>query len=141
MTSTTDLTSQPPTESTPSLAIAGQIIDGLAARDFDAVVAAMVDDVHFRALLPSRVMDLNDRAEVRAAFDMWFGGAERWELVEAIVGEVGGRLHLRWRLHVVNPDRGAGTLLVEQQVYADVAADGRLTDVSLMCTGYRPLSS
>jgi hypothetical protein len=141
MTSTTEPTTTPPADESPSLAVAGQIIDGLAVRDFDAVVAALADDVHFRALLPNRVLDLDDRDAVRATFDTWFGGAERWDLVEAVVGEVGGRVHLRWRLNVTNPQVGPGNLMVEQQVYADAGPDGRLRDVSLMCTGYRPQPS
>ncbi len=121
-----------------SLAVAGRFIDGLGARDFDGVVATLADDVHFRALLPSRVLDLTGRNAVRTTFDTWFGDAERWDLVEAVVGEVGGRVHLRWRLSLTNPQVAAGNLLVEQQVYADAGPDGRLQDVALLCTGYRP---
>lgn len=122
----------------PSLAVAGEFIDGLAGRDFDGVVATLTDGVRFRALLPSRVLDLEGRDAVRSTFDTWFGGVERWDLVEAVVGEVGGRIHLRWRLSVTNPQVAEGNLLVEQQVYADAGPDGRLHDVALLCTGYRP---
>jgi hypothetical protein len=124
-----------------SLAVAGRFIDGIAARDFDAVVGALTDDVTFRALLPRRVLDLDGRDAVRSAFDTWFGGAEQWELAEAVVGEVGGRIHLRWRVRLTNPQVGPGSYLVEQQVYADAGPDGRLRDVALMCTGFRPESS
>ena len=138
----TSATTHPTTTSTPdgapSLAVAGRFIDGLAARDFDGVVATLTDEVRFRALLPSRVLDLEGRDAVRATFETWFGDAERWDLVEAVVGEVGGRIHLRWRLSLTNPRVAAGNLLVEQQVYADAGPDGRLHDVSLLCTGYRP---
>jgi hypothetical protein len=127
-----------PTDGALSVAVAGRFIDGLAARDFDAVVAALTDDVAFRALLPSRVLQLDGRDAVRATLDTWFGGTERWELAEAVVGEVGGRLHLRGRLRLTNPHVGPGTFLVEQQVYADAGPDGRLRDVALLCTGYRP---
>ena len=122
-----------------SLAVAGRFIDGLAARDFDAVVATLADDVHFRALLPSRELDLVGRDAVRATFDTWFGGAEHWELTEAVVGEVGGRVHLRWRVRLTRPSLGPGPFLVEQQVYADAASDGRLHGVALLCTGFRPV--
>jgi hypothetical protein len=139
MTSTTSSETAHPTRGeAPSLAIAGQFIDGLADRDFDGVVATLAEDVRFRALLPGRVLDLDGRDAVRSAFDTWFGGAERWDLVEAVVGEVGGRIHLRWRLSVTNPQVAEGNLLVEQQVYADAGPDGRLNDVALLCTGYRP---
>lgn len=119
------------------LAVASQVIDGLAARDFDTVAGAFTDDVAFRALLPNRVLDLHGADAVRTTFKTWFGGAERWDLVEAVVGEVGGRLHLRWRLQLTNPQVGPGNYIVEQQIYADAAADGRLRDVALLCTGYR----
>ncbi|MEP7112035.1 MAG: nuclear transport factor 2 family protein [Ilumatobacteraceae bacterium] len=137
MTSTTSTpTEQPTTGASLRFAIAGRFIDGIAARDFGVVVATLTDDVTFRALLPRKVLDLNGRAAVRAAFDTWFGAVERWELVEAVVGEVGDRLHLRWRLRLTNAEVGPGTFLVEQQVYADSGPDGRLRNVALLCTGY-----
>ncbi len=121
-----------------SLAVAGRVIDGLAARDFDTIVGALAEDVVFRALLPRRVLDIGGSDAVRSTFEAWFGEADRWELVEAVVGEVGGRIHLHWRVRLTNPAVGPGTFLVEQQVYADAGADGRLCDVALLCTGYRP---
>lgn len=139
MTPTTDASAS--STDSPSLAIAGQIIDGLAARDFDAVVDALADDVHLRALLPSRTLEVEGSEAARATFDAWFSGVDHWDMVEAIVGEVGGRMHLRWRLHVTNPDVGPGNFLVEQQVYADAGADGRLREIALLCTGYRRLPS
>ena len=137
MTSTPNTRTEPPiTDEAVKFAVAGRFIDGLAARDFDAVVGSLTDDVAFRAVLPRRVLDLEGSAAVRATLDKWFGAAERWELVEAVIGEIGGRIHLRWRLRLTNPDVGPGTFLVEQQVYADTGPDGRLRDVALLCTGY-----
>lgn len=139
MASTTSSRTDPLTaDEALSLAVAGRFIDGLAARDFDAVVDTLTDDVTFRALLPRRVLDVSGRAAVRATFDTWFGGAVRWELAEAVVGEVGGRIHLQWRIRLTRPDVGPGPLLVEQQAYADPGPDGRLRDVAVLCTGFRP---
>jgi hypothetical protein len=121
-----------------SLEVAGRFIDALAARDFDLLAGTLADGVHFRALLPSRVLELDGADAVGSMFSRWFGGADRWEVVEAVVGEVGGRIHLGWRVRLTDPDIGEGTLLVEQQVYANAGADGRLSDVALLCTGYRP---
>ena len=135
-TQTATRTDQATNEEALGFAVAGRFIDALAARDFDAVVATLSDDVNFRALLPRRVVEVVGRTAARSLFDTWFGAAERWELIEAVVGEVGGRIHLRWRLRLTNPNAGPGTFLVEQQVYADTAADGRLRDVALLCTGY-----
>jgi SnoaL-like domain len=129
-------TEPPTTDETLRFAVAGRFIDGIGARDFDAVVGTLTDDVTFRALLPRKVLDHSGRDAVRRVLDTWFGAAERWELVEAVVGEVGGRVHLRWRLRLTNPDVGPGNFLVEQQVYADAGPDGRLRDVALLCSGY-----
>lgn len=120
-----------------SLALAGRFIDGIAARDFDVVVGTLDEHVAFRALLPRRVLEVEGRDAVRSAFDTWFAAADTWELMEAVVGEVGGRVHLRWRVRLTNPDLGPGVFLVEQQVYADAGADGKLRDIALLCTGFR----
>jgi hypothetical protein len=127
---------QPANDQTLRFAVAGRFIDGIGTRDFDAVVGTLSDDVRFRALLPRRTLECQGRAAAHATFQTWFGTAERWELVEAVVGEVGGRIHLRWRLRLTNPSVGPGTFIVEQQLYADSGSDGRLTDVALLCTGY-----
>ena len=137
-TTTTTTTAAVPDGAALSLEVAGRFVDALAARDFDLLAGTLADGVHFRALLPSRVLDLDGADAVRSRFARWFGGAERWEVVEAVVGEVGGRIHLGWRVRLTDPDIGEGPLLVEQQVYANAGADGRLSDVALLCTGYRP---
>ena len=130
-----------PTDDALSFEVAGRFVDGLAARDFGLLAGTLDDGVHFRALLPRRVLDLDGPDAVRAAFVRWFGGAERFEMVEAVVGEVGGRVHLRWRVRLTDPGIGEGPLLVEQQAYANAGPDGRLCDVALLCTGYRPVSA
>ena len=137
-------TSGPDTTTTgqpPSLAAAGRFIDGLATRDFDGVVDTLTADVRFRALLPRRVLDLQGRGAFRSTLDTWFGSADDWELVEAVLGEVGGLIHLRWRLRVTKPELGPGTFVVEQQVYAASDPSGALQDVALLCTGFRPEAS
>lgn len=130
-----------PSEEAAGFALAGRFIDGIAARDFDAVAGTLTDDVAFRALLPRRVVELVGRSEARAMFDTWFGAAERWELVEAVIGEVGGRIHLRWRVRLTNLKVGPGTFVVEQQMYADPGVDGRLRNIALLCTGFLPEAS
>ena len=127
-----------PADGALSFEVAGRFLDGLAARDFDLLAGTLDDAVHFRALLPRRVLDVEGAEAVRAAFVRWFGGAERFEMVEAVVGEVGGRVHLRWRVRLTDPCIGEGPMLVEQQAYANAAPDGRRCEVALLCTGYRP---
>ena len=142
MTFTDDLHHEPrTTDYAVSLAVAGRVIDALAVRDFDAIVAPFSPEVRFRALLPGRVLELRGRDAARGVFVRWFGNADRWELTEAVVGEVGGRIHLRWRVRLTDENIGEGYFMVEQQVYADAGADGHLCDIALLCSGYRAESS
>jgi hypothetical protein len=139
MTSASASPAGPPAPLDPiSLAVAGRLIDALAARDFDAAVGTLAPEVRFRALLPRREVEVTGRGAVRSTLDTWFGAAEQWEMVEAVVGEVGGRIHLRWRVRLTNPVVGPGTFIVEQQAYTDADGEGRLDDVALLCSGYRP---
>ena len=76
--------------------------------------------------------------EIAGQFARWFGDTRDFELVEATLGEVGGRLQLRWRLRLRAERLGAGWFTVEQQAYADAGEDGRIARLDLVCTGYRP---
>jgi hypothetical protein len=75
---------------------------------------------------------------IAGQFARWFGDTEDFELVEATVGDVAGRLHLRWRLRLRAERLGNGWFTVEQQAYADAVASGRIARLDLLCTGYRP---
>jgi hypothetical protein len=89
-------------------------------------------------MLPPGPMDWNGAEEVAGVFGSWFGDAEEFELVDAAVGEVGGRLHLSWRLRVRPAPFGIGDgwHVIEQQAYAD-AAD-TIDTLDLLCSGFRP---
>jgi hypothetical protein len=118
-------------------AVAGVLLEGLAAQDFSRVGAALSPDARLRALLPGGPMEWAGSAEIARIFRRWFGDTERFELVEAGVGEVGGRTHLRWGLRIQAARLGSGWFTVEQQAYADNGSDGRIERLDLLCTGYR----
>ena len=61
-----------------------------------------------------------------AAFAMWFGGVDEYELVDAAAGHLGPRLHLRWRARVRGGPFGDSSFVVEQHVYADRGPTGRI---------------
>jgi hypothetical protein len=121
----------------PRRAPADELLDGLAAQDFARLGGALATDACLRALLPSGPRQWSGAEAIADRFARWFGGTEDFELVEAAVGEVGGRLHLHWRLRLRAERLGAGWFMVEQQVYAD-AEGGRIVWLDLLCTGYRP---
>ncbi len=122
----------------PQSALAGSFLEGLAAQDFARLGDALAADACLRALLPSGLREWAGADAIAHRFARWFGGTEDFDLVEAAVGEVGGRLHLRWRLRLRAERLGTGWFTVEQQGYADTGEDGRITRLDLVCTGYRP---
>ena len=122
----------------PQFALAGSFLEGLAAQDFARIGGALTADARLRALLPPGLREWTGAEAIADQFACWFGDTNAFELVEATVGEVGGRLHLHWRLRLCAERLGAGWFTVEQQAYADTADGGRIARLDLLCTGYRP---
>jgi hypothetical protein len=74
----------------------------------------------------------------RRCVQLWFGGAADFELVDAAVGQVGGRLHLSWRVRVRPAPFGIGDgwHVIEQQAYVD--AGDTIGSLDLLCSGFHP---
>jgi len=130
--------SDPATPHSARWSAGGVFLEALAARDYPQMAATLSGDVRFRALLPPGPMDWNGADDVAAVFTSWFGDAEDFELIDATVGEVGGRLHLSWRLRVRPAPFGIGDgwHVIEQQAYADAAET--IDTLDLLCSGFRP---
>jgi len=122
----------------PQFALAGSFLKGLATQDFARLGDALTADVRLRALLPRGLREWVGAEAIAAQFACWFGDTGDFEVIDAAVGEVGGRLHLHWRFRLRAERLGAGWFTVEQQAYADTGASGRITRLDLLCTGYRP---
>lgn len=118
--------------------VGGVFIEALANRDFPLMATTLAKTIRFRALLPPGPMEWQGPERVTEAFKSWFGGADDFELVDATVGEVGGRLHLSWRIRVRPAPFGIGENwhVIEQQGYAD-ATDSIVT-LDLLCSGFHP---
>jgi len=116
--------------------VGGTFLEGLGARDFARLAASLSPQVRLRALLPPGPMDWTGNDEVVETFRSWFGDATDFELVDATVGEVGGRLHLSWRLRVRPAPFGIGDgwHVIEQQAYAD--AGSAIESLDLLCSGF-----
>jgi hypothetical protein len=118
--------------------VGGVFLEALAARDYQQIAATLSADVRFRALLPPGPVEWTGADDVAALFTSWFGGAEDFELIDATVGEVGGRLHLSWRLRVRPAPFGIGEgwHVIEQQAYAEAAET--IDSLDLLSSGFRP---
>ena len=118
--------------------VGGVFLEALAARDYVQMATALSPDVRFRAMLPPGPMDWNGADEVAGVFTSWFGDADDFELIDATVGEVAGRLHLSWRLRVRPAPFGIGDgwHVIEQQAYVDAVET--IDTLDLLCSGFRP---
>jgi hypothetical protein len=119
-------------------AVAGTFVLGLATQDFAKLGGALADGAQMRALLPSGLREWTGAGAIAQRFAHWFGDTTAFELVDTTVGDVGGRLHLHWRLRLQAERLGPGWFTVEQQAYADTDESGRIAGLDLLCTGYRP---
>jgi SnoaL-like domain len=116
--------------------VGGIFLEALANRDFEQMLATLQSDIRFRALLPSGPVEWHGPEAVAEALRSWFGEADDFELVDATVGEVGGRLHLSWRLRIRPAPFGMGDgwHVIEQQAYADAGV--AIGALDLLCSGF-----
>ena len=117
--------------------VAGRFLEGFTARDYERVAATLDPHVRFRALLPRGPSEWQGPEAVADSLQSWFGSAEEFEVVDATIGEVAGRLHMSWRVRVRPAPFGIGDgwHLIEQQAYADVA--GSIEALDVLCSGFR----
>jgi hypothetical protein len=131
-------THEPSVESVARWSVGGAFLETLAHRDYQRMATTLGSTVQFRAMLPPGPMAWEGPDEVAGAFSSWFGEAKDFELIDATVGEVGGRLHLSWRLRVRPAPFGIGEgwHVIEQQAYAD--AGDAIESLDLLCSGFHP---
>jgi len=97
----------------------------------------MAAEARLRAMLPRRTLELQGSAAVADQFQTWFGDADEFEVVDASIGAIGGRLHLSWRLRVRSARADhRGWDVVEQQAYADTS--DCIETLDLLCSGFHP---
>ena len=111
-------------------------VNALADRDFERFRAAIADDVRFRLLLPKGPQAHSGVAETVESFIRWYGDVDELHLESSSVEAVGGRLVLMYRFRLRDED---GWQMIEQHVVADVAPDGRLEKIDLLCSGFLPV--
>jgi SnoaL-like domain len=118
--------------------VGGVFLEALANRDYGLLATTLAPEVRFRAMLPPGPMNWEGPVAVADTFGSWFGAADDFEVVDAAVGEVGGRLHLSWRVRVRPAPFGIGDgwHVIEQQAYADTGDS--IESLDLLCSGFRP---
>jgi hypothetical protein len=119
------------------LSTGGLFLEALARRDFDGMAGCLAPEVHFRALLPPRDVDVNGPDAMLAEFRRWFGDeTEELEMLDATVGEIGAGIYLRWRIRLTPSDKAGAARFVEQHAFA--TGGERINTLSLLCSGFAP---
>ena len=108
------------------------LIDDVVAGDFDALEELLAPGVRFRALTPRANRQESTAAATRAVIEGWFEGTRDRELLASSVDSIVDRLLVGFRIRLWEE---GSRRVVEQRVVARVA-DGRLTDVALVCSGF-----
>jgi SnoaL-like domain len=111
------------------------LVAALAERDFPRLAGTLAPDVRMRALITPGLVEISGADAAAAKFSAWFGEAEELEIVSSDSDRVADRLHVSYRLRVKRP--ADGWKVVEQHLFCALD-DGRITDLDLLCTGFRP---
>jgi hypothetical protein len=117
------------------LAVGQAFLSALARRDFAELATCFATEARFRALVPSGVREGTGPQEAVAWLRRWFESADLFEMQRTELDLVADRLGISYRIRV----RKEGVLyLIEQQAYCD-AANGQLSAMNLVCSGFRPV--
>lgn len=118
--------------------VGGIFLEALATRDYVRMAATLAPTIRFRTLLPPGPTQWEGPHAVTEAFRSWFGDADDFELIDATVGEIGGRLYLSWRIRLRPApfDIGDNWHVIEQHGFAD--ATDFIETLDLLCSGFHP---
>ena len=119
--------------------VGGLLLEALAARDFAGMSDCFEPAATMRALLPPGLTECQGATQIVENIRSWFGGAEEFEVLDGTVGEIGGRLHVAWRLRLRPTPWGDDAWhVIEQQAY--LRAGERIDAIDLLCSGFQPES-
>ena len=116
--------------------VVDRFLDAVGTRDFDAIASCFAEDARLRALVPERLRDEDGPEAIAGRYRFWLARMHSSELVEREHDELLDRERIRYRLRVDDPEDGP--CVMEQEGYATVA-DGRITALNLVCSGFRPI--
>ncbi len=120
-----------------SIAPGAQLIEALTTRDFDRARSLLAPDIEFKAYTPTKhFFELSGADAVMTLLREWYDAES---VIEGIETErIVDRQRVGYRIRWTSPEGAA--FVFEQQAFYDVA-EGRITQLQLVCSGDRPLAS
>jgi hypothetical protein len=121
---------------TQSPSLGARFAEALAHKDWQAIGELLHPELDFMGVTPGRQwQETKPEAFITEVLQQWFDESDHIEeLVGFSEGMVGDRAHVTYRFAGHNPD---GPFVVEQQAYYD-EAEGRISYLRTLCSGYRP---
>ena len=125
-----------PTPSATDRCLGTELAHAVAAQDARGLRGLLSTPITFRAVTPRRFWDAETAVGVvDVIVDGWFGPDKHVrEITSLVTDRVGDVRKVSYRLSV---DLDSGPSVIEQVVYY-TQADGRITDLRLVCSGFRP---
>ena len=114
------------------------MVGAIARKDATRLRSLFATPVTFRAITPKRFWDAETAVEVvdEIMLGRWFGPRTAITEVSALdSGTVGDVQQVSFRMKL---ELGSGPAVVEQAAYYS-ATDGQITDMRLVCSGFRPV--
>jgi hypothetical protein len=123
------------TRSATDRSLGAQLAHAIAAQDAGALRRLVSTPVNFRAVTPGRFWDAETAIGVSdIILGTWFGPDKQVTGIAVLDTDLVGDVHkVSYRLDVT---LGSGPSVIEQVVYYS-EADGRITDLRLVCSGFR----
>jgi TusA-related sulfurtransferase len=117
--------------------VAAAFLNALTARDFTGARAVLAEDLPMRMLVPGGLMSDEGADAAIGWFSSWFTDADPFQVEASSAEEVEGRAVVSYRLRLHKPN---GWYLIEQHLMLDLGADGRVTAIDLLCSGFRSIA-
>lgn len=114
--------------------LAAKLVEGILAADGGLISDCFALNARVRALIPPGPVERSGALAAGELIASWFVDCDPLTLVDREVGRIADRLHVSYQL---NGTEAGLDFTVQQQIYAEVI-DDRLSDVTLLCSGFRP---
>ena len=126
-----------PTRSATERPLGAALAEAIAASDTRTLIALFATPVRFRGVTPRRFWDAETPAEVAdIVLGTWFGPGKAIKDITLVETDtVGDVQKVTYRMAV---DLESGPSVIEQVAYY-TELDGRITDIRLVCSGFRPI--
>lgn len=125
-----------PTRSATERPLGTELAKAIAAQDAGILRGLLSTPVTFRAVTPHRFWDAETAVDVAdIILGIWFGPDKKVTDITFLAADSVGDVHkVSYRFEV---QLEAGPSVIEQVVYY-TQADGRIDDLRLVCSGFRP---